>query len=79
MAPRKDASAAASTREEPTAAAAASPTPAPPAQPTTVPLPVLSTSTVLNVAVHSLLMITVPFALFFTALLGGLDRELVGA
>jgi hypothetical protein len=44
-----------------------------------VPLPVLSTSTVLNVAVHSLLMITVPFALFFTALLGGLDRELVGA
>eukprot|EP00775_Hariotina_reticulata_P012410 gene12410-12545_t len=34
---------------------------------------VVAPSTVINIAVHSLLMVTVPFALFFTALLGGLD------
>lgn len=37
--------------------------------------PVVAPSTVINIAVHSLLMVTVPFALFFAALLGGLDRE----
>jgi hypothetical protein len=36
---------------------------------------VVAPSTVINIAVHSLLMVTVPFALFFTALLGGLDRK----
>jgi hypothetical protein len=37
--------------------------------------PVVAPSTVLNIAVHSLLMITVPFALFFASLYGALDRE----
>lgn len=39
--------------------------------------PLVAPSTVVNLAVHSLLMITVPFALFFTSLLGGLDRTLL--
>jgi hypothetical protein len=32
---------------------------------------------VLNIAVHSLLMVTVPFAVFFASLYGGLDRKCV--
>ena len=39
------------------------------------PAALLLPSTVVNIALHSLLMVTVPFALFFTAHFGGLDCE----
>lgn len=37
--------------------------------------PAVAPSTVVNIALHSLLMVTVPFALFFTAHFGGFDCE----
>jgi hypothetical protein len=48
-----------------------------PSRPTVTPqeasFPAVQPSTVVNIALHSLLMVTVPFALFFTAHFGGLD------
>jgi hypothetical protein len=38
--------------------------------------PAVQPSTAVNIALHSLLMVTVPFALFFTAHFGGLDCRL---
>lgn len=37
--------------------------------------PAVAPSTVVNIALHSLLMVTVPFALFFGAHLGAFDCE----
>jgi len=37
--------------------------------------PAVAPSTVVNIALHSLLMVTVPFALFFGAYLGAFDCE----
>lgn len=39
--------------------------------------PAVLPSTVVNIALHSLLMVTVPFALFFASHFGALDRELL--
>jgi hypothetical protein len=37
--------------------------------------PAVLPSTVVNIALHSLFMVTVPFALFFASHFGALDRE----
>lgn len=71
MVVRKDAASKASPESQADTASTEQPT----AAPSTESFPAVLPSTVVNIALHSLLMVTVPFVLFFASHFGALDRE----